>query len=340
MPPSLFKNRKQINNYQMLDNLPSESQVQALAAMQQNETPEDVRTRPPSIFKSQNDTLKNTENTDEYGLQRPQEYKQGLFSKILQLALPALTGVVGGVGVLPGLLSGFNNMQGREGNDYREDVSDYNKARALAFQQNREDKRFGLDQTKADRGHQVDLQKLALDSQRAALEAKKIDNDIKKTKILPANEAEQLGEGQNIPQILSDLGETFNKNPNIGGPLSGRIQAINPYDTSAQEVQSQINAAKQMVGKFLEGGVLRKEDEAKYEKILPTLKDTPEVRQQKLNIVNDLVSQRYNAVVDSLENSGWDVSKQKRLGTKASKKTKSGATHRFNPATGQVEEIQ
>ena len=41
-------------------------------------------------------------------------------------------------------------------------------------------------------------------------------------------------------------------------------------------LQADVDRARQTVGKALGGGVLRKEDEDKYKKILATLNDTPE----------------------------------------------------------------
>lgn len=71
----------------------------------------------------------------------------------------------------------------------------------------------------------------------------------------------------------------------VGGPLAGRLRALNPYDTEFQAQQANINRVRQIVGKALEGGVLRKEDEEKYKKILPVMTDTPEVAQAKIDAI-------------------------------------------------------
>lgn len=139
-------------------------------------------------------------------------------------------------------------------------------------------------------------------------------NKIKEGHILPATESAKLAEGKNIPSLLDKLGKTLETNKSVGGPIWGRIQGRNPWATDTQQVQSEINAVKQTVGRFLEGGVLRKEDEEKYDNIMPTLKDTPDVRTEKLQIVRGLVEQKYNEYLDSFEKSGYNVSKYKRLG--------------------------
>lgn len=83
---------------------------------------------------------------------------------------------------------------------------------------------------------------------------------------------------------LTGLQQTLEENRGKTGPIAG-FSALNPLDTKAQTVQSRVDTVRQMVGKALEGGVLRKEDEAKYAKILPTIKDTPEVAAVKLDAV-------------------------------------------------------
>lgn len=77
---------------------------------------------------------------------------------------------------------------------------------------------------------------------------------------------------------------------NLTGPIKGVLGKF-PYATESQSLQARLDRVRQVVGKALEGGVLRKEDEEKYKKILPTMMDTEEVAifkleqlQQKLNL--------------------------------------------------------
>lgn len=72
-------------------------------------------------------------------------------------------------------------------------------------------------------------------------------------------------------------------------PLTSWFRGRNPYDTSAQDLQAKTARIKQVIGKALEGGVLRKEDEEKYAKILPMLNNTDAVAQNRIDdIANDL----------------------------------------------------
>lgn len=80
---------------------------------------------------------------------------------------------------------------------------------------------------------------------------------------------------------LEALRSTMEANLQYVGPISG-LSALNPY-SKARQVQSEIDRVRQQVGKTLEGGVLRKEDEDKYKKILATLNDTPETALVKID---------------------------------------------------------
>lgn len=55
------------------------------------------------------------------------------------------------------------------------------------------------------------------------------------------------------------------------GPIEGYLSNI-PM-TRARKLRAEIDRVRQRIGKALEGGVLRKEDEEKYKKILPTITD-------------------------------------------------------------------
>lgn len=65
------------------------------------------------------------------------------------------------------------------------------------------------------------------------------------------------------------------------GPIKG-LAALNPW-SSSRKLQADVDRVRQTVGKALEGGVLRKEDEDKYKKILATLLDTPSTAYYKID---------------------------------------------------------
>jgi hypothetical protein len=128
-----------------------------------------------------------------------------------------------------------------------------------------------------------------------------------KARQLSASDVARVNAGNVIPNTLQSVAQTIEKNKDIFGPISGRTASMNPYNERAQTLQSQIKASAQEFGKYMEGGVLRKEDELKYEKMFPGLSDTPEVAKNKLAIVNKLLIDRQNSDVRALRESGFDT---------------------------------
>ena len=86
---------------------------------------------------------------------------------------------------------------------------------------------------------------------------------------------------------VKELKDIIKANEKYLGPISG-LARFNPY-SPAKQVQADVDRIRQRVGKALEGGVLRKEDEEKYKKILATLADTPTTAIYKINqLISDL----------------------------------------------------
>jgi len=121
-------------------------------------------------------------------------------------------------------------------------------------------------------------------------------------------ESANLGDAGAANSMLDLLDKSVQDNKDLMGPIEGRARSLNPYDTQAQTIQGQINATKQIVGKYLEGGVLRAEDEVKYAKILPTLNDTPETAKNKLDTVRKLIEQKKKSQLESFGQAGYDTS--------------------------------
>ncbi len=147
--------------------------------------------------------------------------------------------------------------------------------------------------------------------QQAELRAEKASKEKvaeSKGKQLPPNQLIALSEGRSVLNSLPDITDTISNNSDMFGPVQGRIVENNPYDTKAQTINSQMRATSQSFGRFMEGGVLRKEDEEKYRKMFPKLGDTPEVAKNKLQVVKRLLEQRAASDRDILDKSGYDVS--------------------------------
>lgn len=103
----------------------------------------------------------------------------------------------------------------------------------------------------------------------------------------------------------------------VGGPLSGRVGMIpgtellpGPAGENAMRIkqfEAQAALVKQIIGKALEGGVLRKEDEAKYENIIPNIRDTDAIRATKLDNLEVQIKAKKQNLIDNLSINGYDT---------------------------------
>ena len=138
--------------------------------------------------------------------------------------------------------------------------------------------------------------------------------DIGKTKgrPLPLTAATNLSEGKQIPLVTKTLLEFLDENnPNYKGDLFGPLEGLltkNPWDVEHKTVDDDLRRASQIIGKYMEGGVLRETDEKKYREMLPQITDTLPVAKDKLKGIIDLLKQKSNQFLMDYESAGFDVS--------------------------------
>lgn len=94
-----------------------------------------------------------------------------------------------------------------------------------------------------------------------------------------------------------------------GAALPNVITEITGWGQAAKEKQAVIDRVKQVIGKALEGGVLRKEDEYKYVKILPTIGDTPQTVSTKIQGLEAAIALRRQRTLDALADAGYDIAR-------------------------------
>lgn len=113
----------------------------------------------------------------------------------------------------------------------------------------------------------------------------------------------------NLTALSTDMGKT-GASSKIGAALTPNfVTEFTGIGEDAKQRQAAINRVKQIIGKTLEGGVLRKEDEVKYEKILPTIGDPPEVAKAKLAGLQQALTRQREITLESLSNANYDTSK-------------------------------
>lgn len=127
-------------------------------------------------------------------------------------------------------------------------------------------------------------------------------------KTLPPSSIFALNEGKTVARLLPDVEAAIQKNEGKFGPITGRVRSANPYDVDAQTFDARMRSASQSFGKFMESGVLRKEDEEKYRKMFPQASDDDQVKKNKLEIIKRQLAQKYEDDRKTLGRSGYDVS--------------------------------
>lgn len=126
-------------------------------------------------------------------------------------------------------------------------------------------------------------------------------------KDLPQGLVERVSDARSALQMVEDLKPLLAKNVEIGGPVWGQISTRNPWDNDTQAFQADLDLTKQIIGKYLEGGVLRKEDESKYAKILPQATDTVKVRMDKADKLSNKLKDKFNFDLDTFKRSGYNM---------------------------------
>lgn len=111
-----------------------------------------------------------------------------------------------------------------------------------------------------------------------------------------------------VRSVLTAKGAT-GAGPAFDAAVPNWITSATGWGKDAKKTQAVIDRVKQAIGKAFEGGVLRKEDEAKYAKILPTISDAPEIVVSKLDGLEAAIKLRKQREVDAREDAGYDVSR-------------------------------
>jgi hypothetical protein len=129
-----------------------------------------------------------------------------------------------------------------------------------------------------------------------------------------SGDANRIAEFDTSLDDVDVLAETLGADGSTG--TVAKLQAILPNAVTeatgigigAKQRQAVIDRVKQVIGKALEGGVLRKEDEYKYTKILPTIADAPDVAKSKMDGLRSAIELRRQRTLEALADAGYDTS--------------------------------
>lgn len=127
-------------------------------------------------------------------------------------------------------------------------------------------------------------------------------------------QVKMLSDAKFLPNVMGELNDLIIGDKVSFGPIETFTRGLNPlsgfgaYDTEQKAAEAQLRRATQLVGSFMEGGVLRKEDEEKYAKMLPSLSDPKDVAKRKLEGVKEMLESKRKQYLQDFNASGYNVS--------------------------------
>ena len=165
-------------------------------------------------------------------------------------------------------------------------------------------------------------------------------------KALEAGAVKDIAQSKGALDQLDLLQSKLKGNTKYLGPIAG-LQSLNPW-SDAKKILADLDLTRQNVGKALEGGVLRKEDEEKYKKILSTVFDIPDLAESKLEGLKVRIQRDMDIYKQELRASGRRVNDGGKppantsgggrpAAPGATPASNRGGRLKFNPATGMVE---
>lgn len=157
-----------------------------------------------------------------------------------------------------------------------------------------------------------------------------------------SSDANRVSDFDDALDLLSELGPEIKgtgASSWLGSMVPTAVTDVTGLGMNAKVRQAIIDKAKQIIGKTLEGGVLRKEDEAKYTKILPTIADPPELAASKIEGLQKTVQRQRENLLGSLSDAGYDVERSQNRASKAASYPP-GTLIRMMAPNGQVKQVK
>lgn len=181
----------------------------------------------------------------------------------------------------------------------------------------------------------IDPNSMTLDQQNEMYRRAKEASDRANAGKTPlGQQVQQLRDADNAFSLLQKARDAIEEYAGVGGPISGMtglgdadpsflakagklgadiatgldIPVVSNAMERQREATASFNLVKQVIGKAMEGGVLRKEDELKYEKLLPTLRDTDRLRKSKLDQLQQYMEEGKRNLLNNMKASGYNTS--------------------------------
>jgi hypothetical protein len=156
-------------------------------------------------------------------------------------------------------------------------------------------------------GYQQMLNQTQMGALEGELDALKVG--AQRGRILTPGSVEKISDYEAGMGMLENLQKDIESNKQMYGPLKGRMSKIKAIfgDQASTTALAQVEKVKQFVGKALEGGVLRKEDTEKYNKILGSIEKDPDALTEILGILGQDLGRNKNIYVKNLSRAGYNL---------------------------------
>lgn len=146
--------------------------------------------------------------------------------------------------------------------------------------------------------------------------AQKLQNElagVRPPQQLPAGQAETIGGANSSYKAVDDVNTILSDAQDISGPAAGLLSKGAAYfqvgerGKRAATAEAQLKSRAQTIGKYLEGGKLTDSDIGRYKEMLPSLTDTSEVAQAKVENIKRLIAQKQNEEKAAMAGAGYNV---------------------------------
>lgn len=284
------------------------SKIAAHVAANRGDVKSDLATMAGVAKKDVNDTnVQAVQTAAESGDDGELTNKQKLIAQALLAFVPTALGAALG-GAQGGAAGAAAGMQGVQGFQASEDKLKQEKTaqaeKKLAHVEKQQ--HLASEKQKADVAEKHAKAQESHQQKQIQLEYAKL-GQTKSGKPMAAEQTDRLSGHEASLATLSDLRKTIQANPQYYGPVGGRLRALNPYSDFAKGIESLNKTAAQNIGKSLEGGKLTDQDILRYQKMLPSNADSPEVAQTKIDLLERMVNQKRNADLSTFAKAGLNV---------------------------------
>lgn len=133
------------------------------------------------------------------------------------------------------------------------------------------------------------------------------------TQKLTAGAAENLAASDAALQSLRDVKELATQNKGSFGKGAGLLGSAasmfgtGDLATESASIDADLLSKAQTIGRYLEGGKLAESDIKRYQKMLPSRYDNPDVVNNKVATLQRLIEQKYNADLKNYRNAGFNT---------------------------------